>query len=95
MLEEPALYRLLDNRWQITIQKQVDGQYHAFARRLGQSPRQVLPQAGLDPDDNTKIVSTSDGIPRQNAVGATPAEAVAKLADSVFGLGTTTEAKGA
>jgi hypothetical protein len=91
MLDEPALYRLLDNRWLITILKQVDGQYLAFARNPGQPPREVLPQVGLDPDDKTKLVNTSEGIPRQHAVAATVTEAVAKLADSVFGLETTAE----
>ena len=95
MLDEPSLYRLLDNRWLLTILKQVDGQYLAFARRPGQSSRTVLPQVGLDPNDHEKLVDISDGIPRQNAAGATPAEAVAKLAESVFGLGESVKTRGA
>lgn len=95
MLDEPALYRLLDNRWLLSILKQVDGQYLAFARRPRQSSRKVLPQVGVDPDDCTKLIYVSKGIPRQNAAGATPAEAVARLAESVFGLRETVKTEGA
>ncbi len=91
MLDDPAIYRLLDNRWLVTILKQVDGQYLAFARRPGQSVKKVLPQVGLDPDNHEKLIGISDGIPRQNATAATPSEACAKLAESVFGLGASIE----
>lgn len=80
----PSLLRLLDNGWLIHLHRQVDRRYLACARRPSQSLSSVLAHIRVDVDGTLTV--DDDGIQNQRATGDTPGEALANLADNVFGL---------
>ena len=90
-----ALYRLLDNRWLVLVQKQVDGQYGAacFKPYTGMKGVFGVFEAGLDEAGKPSLTEVDPGKPNQRASGATPEEAIANLADKVLGLSAVTESE--
>lgn len=81
------LYRLLDNGWIVTLHRDVTRRYLAFARRRGQSSKDVLPQVDIQENSmgGVEFKRTSEGIPSQCATADTPDEAIRQLAAKCFG----------
>lgn len=88
-----AMIRLLDNRWQIQIHRQVDGRYCAAAKKpYAEKWSDVFELVGRDggkyePTTEEEVLNHGGPrMPHRIATGETPEAALSKLADQVFGL---------
>lgn len=89
-----SITKLLDNRWQILLQKQVDGQYVAAAKKPfvedWKDVFEVVNANGIEcgfPEDNfERSQYKGSRMPHRIATGSTPDEALERLVDKVLGL---------
>jgi hypothetical protein len=89
-----GITQLLDNRWQVLLQKQVDGQYVAAAKKpFSEDWKDVFEtintngiECGFPEDSFERSQYKGPRMPHRIAIGTTPDEALRKLVDGVLGL---------
>jgi hypothetical protein len=89
-----TMIQLLDNGWQILLQKQVDGKYVAATKKpFCEDWKDVFEtvtiegvECGLPADDFERSQYKGPRMPHRIATGTTPDEALERLVDSVLGL---------
>lgn len=84
------LCRLLDNRWEVVMHRQVDGQYMAAARRAWKESWKDVFETVDDDGKPASFLDRSNGyhhrMPHRIASAGTPVEALQLLASKIFGM---------
>lgn len=88
------IQKLLDNRWEVTMFRSVDGKYTAAAKRpfkeqwkdIFEVVNQQGHPTGYPTDDFERMNYKGPRMPHRIASGETPNEALSKLVDQVLGL---------
>lgn len=80
-MSDITLDELLDRRYIVTLQKGVDGQYHAMARHIHETTADVL---GIFDTVDGELIKSTPGKPMQTAFSHTATEAIANL---LYGIG--------